>query len=64
MSQAKAVAQPFKTPSSATSRWTLFKTDHPRAIDRYIDYFGGRLVAGQTMLRRAKRDFMPDGVVS
>ena len=20
---------------------TLFKADHPRAIDRYIDYFGG-----------------------
>jgi hypothetical protein len=23
------------------SRRLLFKTDHPRAIDRYIDYFGG-----------------------
>jgi hypothetical protein len=23
------------------SRRRLFKTDHPRGIDRYIDYFGG-----------------------
>jgi hypothetical protein len=25
----------------ALSRRGFFKTDHPRGIDRYIDYFGG-----------------------
>jgi hypothetical protein len=26
-------------------RGLLFKSDHPRAIDRYIDYFGGVIEA-------------------
>ena len=29
-------------------RPTLFKADHPRAIDRYIDYFGGAGDTGAT----------------
>jgi hypothetical protein len=29
-------------------RPTLFKADHPRAIDRYIDYFGGAGDTGST----------------
>lgn len=28
--------------SSVTSRRRLFKADRPRAIDRFIDYFGSR----------------------
>ena len=38
-----ARALPSSPPAQA--RWhgreLFFKTDHPRAIDRYIDYFGG-----------------------
>lgn len=42
-------------------RHLLFKADHPRAIDRYIDYFGGaggvsverdEDVCGETVLER------------
>jgi hypothetical protein len=29
-------------PRMFAATYALFKTDHPRAIDRYIDYFGGR----------------------
>lgn len=29
--------------STSTAVGWLFTADHPRAIDRYIDYFGGRL---------------------
>ncbi|HEV8471422.1 MAG TPA: hypothetical protein VGR82_01490 [Methylomirabilota bacterium] len=29
------------TTSRTDVRIRLFKADHPRAIDRYIDYFGG-----------------------
>lgn len=45
MSQTRAVGQRFETPSAAPAG-KLFKADHPRAIDRYIDYFGGRPAAG------------------
>jgi len=31
---------------------TSFKTDHPRAIDRYIDYFGDRAAPGTEPLAR------------
>ena len=30
------------------ARW-LFKRDHPRAIDRYIDYFGGAAAKGKIL---------------
>jgi hypothetical protein len=29
----------------------FFKRDHPRAIDHYIDYFGGRTDAGREARR-------------
>ncbi len=45
MSQAKAAARGFETPSLPTVRLQIFKADHPRAVDSYIDYFGGRLAA-------------------
>jgi len=54
------------TPTSASKRTRdarrlFFKADHPRAIDRYIDYFGGAGggsaasgddVCGETLLER------------
>jgi hypothetical protein len=54
------------TPNSASKRTRdarrlFFKADHPRAIDRYIDYFGGAGgasaasgddVCGETLLER------------
>lgn len=48
MSQTRAVAQTFETPSRATTHGKLFKADHPRVIDASIDYFGGRLAAGMS----------------
>lgn len=45
MSRAKAAGQAFETPGLPTVRLPIVKADHPRAIDSYIDYFGGRLAA-------------------
>ncbi len=45
MSQAKAAARAFETPSLPIVRRQIFKADHSRTIDSYIDYFGGRLAA-------------------
>lgn len=45
MPQAKTVARTFETQSPPTARGKLFKADRPRAIDRYINYFGGQPVA-------------------
>lgn len=36
-----------RTGFPVAARW-LFKRDHPRAIDRYIDYFGG-IADGRTV---------------
>jgi hypothetical protein len=38
MTRATSEVKPRKL---AGKRRKLFKADHPRAIDRYIDYFGG-----------------------
>ena len=37
-----------RTGFPVAARW-LFKRDHPRAIDRYIDYFGGAIAEGRTV---------------
>jgi hypothetical protein len=36
----RATSEAQRHPRAGRSRG-LFKIDHPRAIDRYIDYFGG-----------------------
>ena len=43
MAHASLARQPQPDASSAPpeARPLLFKPDHPRAIDSYIDYFGG-----------------------
>jgi len=33
--------RPFASARARKVRPLFFKSDHPRAIDRYIDYFGG-----------------------
>jgi hypothetical protein len=40
---------PAATSEPATPRDVLYKADHPRAIDRYIDFFGD----GQTVVDTA-----------
>jgi len=35
-------AQTVETSNAATARGKIFKADHPRAVDAYIHYFGGR----------------------
>ncbi len=40
-------------------RSLLFKPDHPRAIDRYIDYFGGPHAAPWTPVLSRSRKIGP-----
>ncbi len=40
MSPAEAAVQRFEARDHTTAQTKFFKADHPRAIDRYIDYFG------------------------
>lgn len=42
----RAVERASSMPSPTDTRWTFREADRPRAIDRYIDYFGERLAAG------------------
>lgn len=42
-----AFAPAFGHPRSNGGRDALYKTDHPRAIDRYIDFFGTGLTRGE-----------------
>jgi hypothetical protein len=37
----RATKRPFASAQARKVRPLFFKSDHPRAIDRYIDYFGG-----------------------
>jgi len=41
MRPAEARVQRFEARDRATVQTKFLKTDRPRAIDRYIDYFGG-----------------------
>jgi hypothetical protein len=36
-----ATHKPTASPRTRAARRLFFKVDRPRAIDRYIDYFGG-----------------------
>ncbi len=48
------IAVTFSQPRAAR----LFKRDHPRLIDRYIDYFGGTLYdpCGERLLDALEQD--------
>jgi hypothetical protein len=37
----RGTKRPFASARARKVRPLFFKSDHPRAIDRYIDYFGG-----------------------
>lgn len=42
----RAAERMSSVPSPTHTCWSFVKADHPRAIDRSIDYFGERLVPG------------------
>ena len=42
-----ALAPAFRHPLSDGGCNALYKADHPRAIDRYIDFFGTGLTGGE-----------------
>jgi hypothetical protein len=45
LSAVLSTAVPAPGPSA---REVLYKSDHPRAIDRYIDFFGEGILAGDS----------------
>jgi hypothetical protein len=62
MAHARTSTTPAASPATRAreARRLFFKADHPRSIDRYIDYFGGAGgaaalgadVCGDTLLER------------
>jgi len=49
MPPAEARVQRFEARDRATVQTKFLKTDRPRAIDRYIDYFGGGSAVSTTL---------------
>jgi len=45
MAHSTAVHAVAPSESTAEARELLYKSDHPRAIDRYIDFFGDGMVS-------------------
>jgi hypothetical protein len=62
--RASAIAQTFEASGAPTTRGRLFKADRRRAIDRYIDYFGGRPAAGVPVASDPYGDGLPSAVPS